>query len=267
MREMELRGRELPTFTSSDICEIASSFSVAEEYLRNVICQLSKLLGSSEKSFDHFPLFVLHSLFSLRIQKLEGRLDQVQKHASALISENKSLLSTILNLQTALGAQNEVQANLHSQPTETACSSFSSSASTPEVVDNFQVDEVSSETGDSNSLNSLPNRDGYACPYPACKKICSQRSNLTAHIRRCHEKRRGYACTHPGCDKAFFSAYDLKRHMSSHNLISAFPCMMSGCSKSFRGPAQLQRHLRNTHGIHRPRTARLRTRPPDIPPS
>ncbi|NXI89649.1 HINFP factor, partial [Psophia crepitans] len=67
----------------------------------------------------------------------------------------------------------------------------------------------------------------YHVPCTFCDMVCRSVSSLKAHIRFRHCDERPFHCHL--CDSSFKNAYDLHKHVETHNDSDAYSCDVEGC--------------------------------------
>ncbi|KAL2070385.1 hypothetical protein VTL71DRAFT_13411 [Oculimacula yallundae] len=143
------------------------------------------------------------------------------------------------------------QTNVSSPDTPTPTPTTSSSSSS--------ASSSSFSTPVSTSSSSSASIKIYTCPF--CPSTFPQKCFLNRHINT-HTK--PYVCPHPSCTARRATNRDLKRHMATHDPVSAprFFCEVEGCEfsltgrgkekgKGFKRRDHLKRHVEVVHGGRR----------------
>ncbi|XP_068815820.1 histone H4 transcription factor-like [Struthio camelus] len=80
---------------------------------------------------------------------------------------------------------------------------------------------------------------------PLCDMECTSVSSLKAHIRFRHCDERPFCCHL--CDSGFKNAYDLHKHVETHNDSDAHSCDVEGCGFTSRTLQALRQHYKRAH--------------------
>ncbi|XP_077985078.1 histone H4 transcription factor-like [Glandiceps talaboti] len=83
----------------------------------------------------------------------------------------------------------------------------------------------------------------YKCPF--CDMTCPSPSSLKAHIKFRHTEEKPHKCEL--CGYGCKSAYDLRRHMDSHNAAIVFKCEEKGCQYATKVTQSLRLHYKKVH--------------------
>ncbi|NXL50353.1 HINFP factor, partial [Podilymbus podiceps] len=75
-----------------------------------------------------------------------------------------------------------------------------------------------------------------------CDMVCTSVSSLKAHIRFRHCNERPFPCHL--CDNSFKNAYDLHKHVETHNDSDAYSCDVAGCGFTSRTLRTLRQHYK-----------------------
>ncbi|XP_032867308.2 histone H4 transcription factor-like [Tyto alba] len=78
-----------------------------------------------------------------------------------------------------------------------------------------------------------------------CDMVCTSVSSLKAHIRFRHCDERPFRCHL--CDRGFKNAYDLHKHVETHNDSDAYSCDAEGCGFTSRTLQTLRQHYKRAH--------------------
>ncbi|XP_074940234.1 histone H4 transcription factor-like [Phalacrocorax aristotelis] len=78
-----------------------------------------------------------------------------------------------------------------------------------------------------------------------CDMVCTSVSSLKAHIRFRHCNERPFHCHL--CDSSFKNAYDLHKHVETHNDSDAYSCDVEGCGFTSRTLQTLRQHYKRVH--------------------
>ncbi|CAM9632466.1 unnamed protein product [Bubo scandiacus] len=78
-----------------------------------------------------------------------------------------------------------------------------------------------------------------------CDMVCTSVSSLNSHIRFRHCDERPFHCHL--CDKGFKNAYDLHKHVETHNDSDAYSCDVEGCGFTSRTLQTLRQHYKRAH--------------------
>ncbi|XP_044860087.1 histone H4 transcription factor-like isoform X2 [Mauremys mutica] len=81
------------------------------------------------------------------------------------------------------------------------------------------------------------------CPF--CDMVCTSISSLKAHIRFRHCDERPFHCDL--CGSSFKNAYDLHKHVETHNDSNAYSCDVEGCVFTSRTSQILRQHYKRAH--------------------
>ncbi|XP_039352969.1 histone H4 transcription factor-like isoform X2 [Mauremys reevesii] len=81
------------------------------------------------------------------------------------------------------------------------------------------------------------------CPF--CDLVCTSVSSLKAHIRFRHCDERPFHCDL--CESSFKNAYDLHKHVETHNDSNAYSCDVEGCVFTSRTSQILRQHYKRAH--------------------
>ncbi|KAM7180635.1 histone H4 transcription factor-like isoform 3-T4 [Macrochelys suwanniensis] len=81
------------------------------------------------------------------------------------------------------------------------------------------------------------------CPF--CDMVCTSVSSLKAHIRFRHCDERHFHCDL--CESSFKNAYDLHKHVETHNDSNAYSCDVEGCVFTSRTSQILRQHYKRAH--------------------
>ncbi|XP_065433744.1 histone H4 transcription factor-like isoform X1 [Chrysemys picta bellii] len=81
------------------------------------------------------------------------------------------------------------------------------------------------------------------CPF--CDMVCTSVSSLKAHIRFRHCDERPFHCDL--CESSFKNAYDLHKHVETHNDSNAYSCDVEGCVFTSRTLQILRQHYKRAH--------------------
>ncbi|XP_073216215.1 histone H4 transcription factor-like isoform X3 [Lepidochelys kempii] len=81
------------------------------------------------------------------------------------------------------------------------------------------------------------------CPF--CDMVCTSVSSLKAHIRFRHCDERPFHCDL--CESSFKNAYDLHKHVETHNDSNAYSCDVEGCVFTSRTSQILRQHYKRAH--------------------
>ncbi|XP_074851924.1 histone H4 transcription factor-like [Carettochelys insculpta] len=81
------------------------------------------------------------------------------------------------------------------------------------------------------------------CPF--CDMVCTSFSSLKAHVRFRHCDERPFHCDF--CDNSFKNAYDLHKHVETHNDSNAYSCDVEGCVFTSRTSQILRQHYKRAH--------------------
>lgn len=101
------------------------------------------------------------------------------------------------------------------------------------------LSEHSTTIKKNNSKTPAKRKRNFACPYPNCNKVLSEKSNLKAHVRL-HTKERPYKCK-LGCGKTFMWKSSLNYHTNVvHGDRRPFRCQY--CQKRFAERPKLRIH-------------------------
>uniref|UniRef100_A0A8C3T9V2 C2H2-type domain-containing protein n=1 Tax=Chelydra serpentina TaxID=8475 RepID=A0A8C3T9V2_CHESE len=82
------------------------------------------------------------------------------------------------------------------------------------------------------------------CPF--CDMVCTSVSSLKAHIRFRHCDERPFHCDL--CESSFKNAYDLHKHVETHNDSNAYSCDVEGCVFTSRTSQILRQHYKRNNG-------------------
>ncbi|NXA35786.1 HINFP factor, partial [Eudromia elegans] len=77
---------------------------------------------------------------------------------------------------------------------------------------------------------------------PLCDTACASISSLKAHIRFRHCDERPFRCQL--CASGFKNAYDLHKHVETHNDSDAYSCDVEGCGFTSRTLQTLKWHYK-----------------------
>ncbi|XP_035171740.1 histone H4 transcription factor-like isoform X3 [Oxyura jamaicensis] len=80
---------------------------------------------------------------------------------------------------------------------------------------------------------------------PLCDVVCTSVSSLKAHTRYRHCDERPFHCHL--CDSSFKNAYDLHKHVETHNDSDAYSCDVEGCGFTSRTLQSLKQHYKRAH--------------------
>ncbi|XP_072470866.1 histone H4 transcription factor-like isoform X2 [Notamacropus eugenii] len=80
---------------------------------------------------------------------------------------------------------------------------------------------------------------------PLCDMVCTNFSSLKTHIRFRHCDERPFLCDF--CDSSFKNAYDLRKHIETHNDSSAYCCDVRGCDFTARTLQTFRQHYKRVH--------------------
>ncbi|XP_068540736.1 histone H4 transcription factor-like isoform X4 [Anas acuta] len=80
---------------------------------------------------------------------------------------------------------------------------------------------------------------------PLCDAVCTSVSSLKAHTRYRHCDERPFRCHL--CDSSFKNAYDLHKHVETHNDSDAYSCDVEGCGFTSRTLQTLKQHYKRAH--------------------
>ncbi|NXW42281.1 HINFP factor, partial [Nyctiprogne leucopyga] len=75
-----------------------------------------------------------------------------------------------------------------------------------------------------------------------CDTVCTSVSSLKAHIRFQHCDACPFHCHL--CDRGFKNAYDLHKHVETHNDSDAYSCDVEGCGLTSRTLRTLRQHYK-----------------------
>ncbi|NWQ78769.1 HINFP factor, partial [Columbina picui] len=75
-----------------------------------------------------------------------------------------------------------------------------------------------------------------------CHMVCTSVSLLRAHISSQHCDERPFHCHL--CDSSFKNAYDLHKHVETHNDSDAYSCHVEGCGFTSQTLQNLRRHYK-----------------------
>ncbi|XP_029876440.1 histone H4 transcription factor-like isoform X2 [Aquila chrysaetos chrysaetos] len=78
-----------------------------------------------------------------------------------------------------------------------------------------------------------------------CDMVCTSVSSLKAHIRFRHCDERPFHCHL--CDSGFKNAYDLHKHVETHNDSDAYSCDVEGCGFTSWTLQNLRQHYKRVH--------------------
>uniref|UniRef100_A0A8C6NBM5 Uncharacterized protein n=1 Tax=Melopsittacus undulatus TaxID=13146 RepID=A0A8C6NBM5_MELUD len=78
-----------------------------------------------------------------------------------------------------------------------------------------------------------------------CDMVCASVSSLKAHTRFRHCNERPFHCHL--CDSSFKNAYDLHKHVETHNDSDAYSCDVEGCGFISRTLQTLKQHYKRVH--------------------
>ncbi|XP_061309513.1 histone H4 transcription factor-like [Pezoporus flaviventris] len=78
-----------------------------------------------------------------------------------------------------------------------------------------------------------------------CDMVCTSVSSLKAHTRFRHCNERPFHCHL--CDRSFKNAYDLHKHVETHNDSDAYSCDVEGCGFISRTLQTLKQHYKRVH--------------------
>nr|XP_025044188.1 histone H4 transcription factor-like isoform X1 [Pelodiscus sinensis] len=81
------------------------------------------------------------------------------------------------------------------------------------------------------------------CPF--CDVVCTSVSSLKVHIRFRHCEERPFHCDF--CESSFKNAYDLHKHVETHNDSDAYSCDVEGCVFTSRTSQILRQHYKKAH--------------------
>ncbi|XP_019384520.1 PREDICTED: histone H4 transcription factor-like isoform X1 [Crocodylus porosus] len=81
------------------------------------------------------------------------------------------------------------------------------------------------------------------CPF--CDMVCTSVSSVKVHIRFRHCNERPFYCDH--CESSFKNAYDLQKHVETHNDSDAYSCDIEGCIFTARTLQTLRHHYKRAH--------------------
>src|SRR3546814_169293 len=56
------------------------------------------------------------------------------------------------------------------------------------------------------------------CSFPGCDRTFTQRKNMVAHLRACHDEEKRFVCDVPGCGLSFGFKHVLERHVQVMHL-------------------------------------------------
>uniref|UniRef100_A0A8D0ESD8 C2H2-type domain-containing protein n=1 Tax=Strix occidentalis caurina TaxID=311401 RepID=A0A8D0ESD8_STROC len=79
-----------------------------------------------------------------------------------------------------------------------------------------------------------------------CEMVCTSVSSLKSHIRFRHCDERPFHCHL--CGKGFKNAYDLHKHVETHNDSDAYSCDVEGCGFTSRTLQTLRQHYKRSNG-------------------
>uniref|UniRef100_A0A8C0IVN7 C2H2-type domain-containing protein n=1 Tax=Chelonoidis abingdonii TaxID=106734 RepID=A0A8C0IVN7_CHEAB len=82
------------------------------------------------------------------------------------------------------------------------------------------------------------------CPF--CDMVCTSVSSLKVHIRFRHCDERPFHCDL--CESSFKNAYDLHKHVETHNDSNAYSCDVEGCVFTSRTSQILRQHYKRNNG-------------------
>nr|XP_013036863.2 histone H4 transcription factor-like isoform X2 [Anser cygnoides] len=80
---------------------------------------------------------------------------------------------------------------------------------------------------------------------PLCDVVCTSVSSLKAHTRYRHCDERPFHCHL--CVSSFKNAYDLHKHVETHNDSDAYSCDVEGCGFTSRTLQTLKQHYKRAH--------------------
>uniref|UniRef100_A0A8C8STS5 C2H2-type domain-containing protein n=1 Tax=Pelusios castaneus TaxID=367368 RepID=A0A8C8STS5_9SAUR len=82
------------------------------------------------------------------------------------------------------------------------------------------------------------------CPF--CDMVCTSVSSVKAHIRFRHCDERPFHCDL--CGSSFKNAYDLHKHVETHNDSNAYSCDVEGCVFTSRTSQSMKQHYKRSNG-------------------
>ncbi|XP_067401311.1 histone H4 transcription factor-like [Emydura macquarii macquarii] len=81
------------------------------------------------------------------------------------------------------------------------------------------------------------------CPF--CDMVCTSVSSVKVHIRFRHCDERPFHCDL--CESSFKNAYDLHKHVETHNDSNAYSCDVEGCVFTSRTSQIMRQHYKRAH--------------------
>jgi len=115
---------------------------------------------------------------------------------------------------------------------------------------NSTTKETSITTTNSRKRKVQKEERKYACDYEGCGKAFKRNCHLKRHkiIHLPKTERQRFYCTFGGCDKHYGTKYDLTAHIKKvHERVPIYKCDVKGCSRRFVKKESLEKHVMDDH--------------------